>query len=75
MVKNRLENVKMTREESRNVLDFISEEANVEDIRGLIKWLGYRDKHVRDTVLKYFNGTELLDEALACNCDDAEDLD
>ena len=75
MIKNRLENVKMTREESRNVLDFISEEANIEDIRGLIKWLGYKDKHVRDTVLKYFNGTELLDKALAYNCDDAEDLD
>ena len=75
MIKNRLENVKITREEYRNVLDFISEEANIEDIRGLIKWLGYRDKHVRDTVLKYFNDTELLDKALAYNCDDAEDLD
>ena len=75
MIKNRLENVKMTREESRNVLDFIAEESNIEDIRGLIKWLGCRDKHVRDTVLKYFNGTELLDKALAYNCEDAEDLD
>ena len=75
MIKNRLENVKITREEYRNVLDFISEEASIEDIRGLIKWLGYRDKHVRDTVLEYFNSTELLDKALAYNCDDAEDLD
>ena len=53
MIKNRLENVKITREEYRNVLDFISEESNIEDIRGLIKWLGCRDKHVKDTVLKY----------------------
>ena len=75
MIKNRLENVKITREEYRNVLDFISEEASVEDIRGLIKWLGYRDKRVKDTVLEYFNCTELLDKALAYNCDDAEDLD
>lgn len=75
MIKNRLENVKIAREEYRNVLDFISEEASVEELKDLIKWLGYRDKHVRDTVLKYFNGTELLDKALAYNCEDAEDLD
>ena len=69
---NNLENTKITKEEAKNVIYDLAKNLPNEQLVDLVQWLGTRSKSVRDEVMRFFNNTQELNEALSMNCEEAE---